>query len=90
MRPCRRAFPDSGIFHVPHAPDDYRRLRHIEYDLRMTFLRNIQKLPLSYFQNTSTGISWRMQEYISAVRNALGRHYVSDGYIDDHSRMALR
>src|ERR1041384_4447780 len=29
--------------------------RHIEFDLRNDFLAHIQKMPLSYFQNTSTG-----------------------------------
>jgi ATP-binding cassette subfamily B protein len=47
--------------------------RHIEYDLRNDFLQNIQKLPLSYFQNTSTGdLMAHATNDISAVRNALG------------------
>ena len=47
--------------------------RHIEFDLRNDFLQNIQKLPLSYFQNTSTGdLMAHATNDISAVRNALG------------------
>jgi ATP-binding cassette, subfamily B, multidrug efflux pump len=47
--------------------------RRIEYDLRNDFLEHIQKLPLSYFQNTSTGdLMAHATNDISAVRNALG------------------
>lgn len=47
--------------------------RHIEFDLRNDFLQHIQKLPLSYFQNTSTGdLMAHATNDISAVRNALG------------------
>lgn len=47
--------------------------RHIEFDLRNDFLAHIQKMPLSYFQNTSTGdLMAHATNDISAVRNALG------------------
>src|ERR1041385_6802040 len=47
--------------------------RHIEFDLRNDFLSHIQKLPLSYFQNTPTGdLMAHATNDISAVRNALG------------------
>lgn len=47
--------------------------RHIEYDLRNDFLSHIQKLPLSYFQNTPTGdLMAHATNDISAVRNTLG------------------
>lgn len=47
--------------------------RKIEYDLRNDFLAHIQKLPLSYFQNTPTGdLMAHATNDISAVRNSLG------------------
>ena len=47
--------------------------RHIEYDLRNDFLVHIQKLPLSYFQNTPTGdLMAHATNDIGAVRNTLG------------------
>ncbi len=47
--------------------------RHIEVDLRNDFLRHIQKLPLSYYQNTPTGdLMAHATNDISAVRNAVG------------------
>jgi len=47
--------------------------RRIEYDLRNNFLSHIQKLSLSYFQNTPTGdLMAHATNDISAVRNALG------------------
>lgn len=47
--------------------------RHIEYDMRNDFLGHIQKLPLSYFQNTPTGdLMAHATNDISSVRNALG------------------
>jgi ATP-binding cassette subfamily B protein len=47
--------------------------RHVEFDLRNDFLSHIQKLPLSYFQNTPTGdLMAHATNDISAVRNALG------------------
>jgi ATP-binding cassette subfamily B protein len=47
--------------------------RHVEFDLRNDFLAHIQKLSLSYFQNTSTGDLMALATNdIGAVRNALG------------------
>jgi len=47
--------------------------RHVEFDLRNDFLGHIQKLPLSFFQNTPTGDLMALATNdISAVRNALG------------------
>lgn len=47
--------------------------RHIEYDLRNDFLSHIQRLPLSYFQNTPTGdLMAHATNDIGAVRNTLG------------------
>jgi len=47
--------------------------RHIEFDLRNDFLSRIQKLSLSYFQNTPTGdLMAHATNDIGAVRNALG------------------
>ena len=47
--------------------------RHIEFDLRNDFLSHIQKLSLSYFQNTSTGdLMAHATNDIGAVRNVLG------------------
>jgi len=47
--------------------------RHIEFDLRNDFLSHIQKLPLSYFQNTPTGdLMAHATNDIGAVRNTLG------------------
>jgi ATP-binding cassette, subfamily B, multidrug efflux pump len=47
--------------------------RHIEFDLRNDFLGHIQKLSLSYFQNTPTGDLMALATNdIGAVRNALG------------------
>jgi ATP-binding cassette subfamily B multidrug efflux pump len=47
--------------------------RHIEYDLRNDFLKHIQKLSYSYFQNTPTGdLMAHATNDIGAVRNSLG------------------
>jgi ATP-binding cassette subfamily B multidrug efflux pump len=47
--------------------------RRVEYDMRNDFLGHIQKLPLSYFQNTPTGdLMAHATNDISAVRNCLG------------------
>lgn len=47
--------------------------RHVEYDLRNDFLRHIQKLSLTYFQNTPTGDLMALATNdIGAVRNTLG------------------
>jgi ATP-binding cassette subfamily B multidrug efflux pump len=47
--------------------------RRIEFDLRNDFLSHIQKLSLSYFQNTPTGdLMAHATNDIGAVRNAVG------------------
>ncbi len=47
--------------------------RHVEYDLRNSFLEHIQKLPLAFFQRTPTGDLMALATNdISAVRNVLG------------------
>lgn len=47
--------------------------RRIEYDMRNDFLSHIQKLSLSYFQNTPTGeLMAHATNDIGAVRNSLG------------------
>ncbi|HTK81493.1 MAG TPA: ABC transporter ATP-binding protein [Bacteroidota bacterium] len=47
--------------------------RHIEFDMRNDFLRHIQGLSLSYFQNTPTGdLMAHATNDIGAVRNAVG------------------
>jgi ATP-binding cassette subfamily B protein len=47
--------------------------RHIEFDLRNTFLSHIQKLSYSFFQRTPTGDLMALATNdIGAVRNALG------------------
>jgi len=47
--------------------------RRAEYDLRNDFLRHIQRLHLSYFQNTPTGdLMAHATNDINAVRNVLG------------------
>ena len=47
--------------------------RKVEYDMRNDFLSHIQKLSLSYFQNTPTGdLMAHATNDISAVRNSLG------------------
>src|SRR3989442_1697655 len=47
--------------------------RHIEFDMRNDFLGHIQKLSLSYFQNTPTGdLMAHATNDIGAVRNAVG------------------
>jgi ATP-binding cassette subfamily B multidrug efflux pump len=47
--------------------------RHVEFDLRNDFLSKIQRLPLSFFQNTPTGDLMALATNdIGAVRNALG------------------
>jgi ATP-binding cassette subfamily B protein len=47
--------------------------RHVEFDLRNDYLGHIQKLPLSYFQNTPTGELMALATNdIGAVRNAVG------------------
>jgi ATP-binding cassette subfamily B multidrug efflux pump len=47
--------------------------RHIEFDLRNDFLKHLQTLSLSYFQNTPTGdLMAHATNDISAVRNVVG------------------
>lgn len=47
--------------------------RHIEFDLRNDFLEHIQKLSLSYFQNTPTGdLMAHATNDIGSVRNVVG------------------
>ncbi len=47
--------------------------RHIEFDLRNDFLKHIQKLSLSYYQNTPTGdLMAHATNDISSVRNVVG------------------
>ncbi|MCK5571198.1 MAG: ABC transporter ATP-binding protein, partial [Bacteroidetes bacterium] len=47
--------------------------RHIEFDLRSDFLVHLQRLSLSYFQNTPTGdLMAHATNDISSVRNAMG------------------
>jgi ATP-binding cassette subfamily B protein len=47
--------------------------RKVEYDMRNDFLSHIQKLSLSYFQNTPTGdLMAHATNDIGAVRNSLG------------------
>jgi ATP-binding cassette subfamily B protein len=47
--------------------------RHIEFDLRNNLLAHLQKLPYSYFQNTSTGdLMAHATNDISAVRSVVG------------------
>ena len=66
--------------------------RRIEYDLRNDFLGHIQKLPLSYFQNTPTGdLMAHATNDISAVRNALGPGimYPSDTFMTFSMALSL-
>jgi ATP-binding cassette, subfamily B, multidrug efflux pump len=47
--------------------------RYIEYDLRQDFWAHIQKLPMRYFQNTTTGnLMSHATNDINAVRNFIG------------------
>jgi ATP-binding cassette subfamily B protein len=47
--------------------------RRVEFDLRNDLLKHLQRLPLSYFQNTPTGdLMAHATNDIGAVRNALG------------------
>lgn len=47
--------------------------RHIEFDLRNDFLAHVQRLPISYFQNTPTGdLMAHATNDIGAVRNVVG------------------
>jgi len=62
--------------------------REIEYDLRRDFWEHIQRLPLRYFQNTSTGnIMAHATNDINAVRMFLGPSVMYS--IDTTVRLAL-
>ncbi len=63
----------SGIFRYMIRQTIIVMSRHIEYDLRGDFWSHIQKLPLRFFQNNSTGnIMSHATNDISAVRMAVG------------------
>ncbi len=63
----------SGIFTFLTRQTIIVVSRHIEFDLRNDFLKQIQKLSLSYFQNTPTGdLMAHATNDISAIRNAVG------------------
>jgi ATP-binding cassette subfamily B multidrug efflux pump len=63
----------SGIFSFMTRQTIIVVSRHVEFDLRNDFLTHIQKLPLSYFQNTPTGDLMALATNdIGAVRNAVG------------------
>lgn len=63
----------SGIFRFYIRQTIIVVSREIEYDLRRDFWEHIQKLPLKYFQNTSTGnIMAHATNDINAVRMFIG------------------
>lgn len=63
----------SGVFRYMIRQTIIVMSRHIEYDLRQDFWEHIQKLPLRFFQNNSTGnIMSHATNDISAVRMAVG------------------
>lgn len=63
----------SGIFRFYIRQTIIVVSREIEYDLRRDFWRHIQRLPLRYFQNTSTGnIMAHATNDINAVRMFIG------------------
>ncbi|HEX3072722.1 MAG TPA: ABC transporter transmembrane domain-containing protein, partial [Ignavibacteriales bacterium] len=63
----------SGIFRYMIRQTIIVMSREIEYDLRTDFWAHIQRLPLRYFQNTSTGnIMAHATNDINAVRSFLG------------------
>lgn len=63
----------SGIFRYMIRQTIIVMSRHIEYDIRGDFWSHIQKLPLRFFQNNSTGnIMSHATNDISAVRMAVG------------------
>jgi ATP-binding cassette subfamily B protein len=63
----------SGIFTFLTRQTIIVMSRHIEYDLRNDFLARIQRLPLSFFQNTPTGdLMAHATNDIGAVRNVVG------------------
>lgn len=63
----------AGIFRYLIRPTIIVVSREIEYDLRGDFWQHIQKLPLRYFQNNSTGnIMSHATNDINAVRSFIG------------------
>jgi ATP-binding cassette, subfamily B, multidrug efflux pump len=63
----------AGIFMFLTRQSIIVASRHIEFDMRNDFLGHIQKLSLSYFQNTPTGDLMALATNdIGAVRNVLG------------------
>lgn len=63
----------AGVFSYLKRQTIIVTSRHVEYDLRNDFLAHIQKLSLSFFQNTPTGdLMAHATNDIGAVRNALG------------------
>src|SRR3990167_3113885 len=63
----------SGIFRYYIRQTIIVVSREIEYDLRFDFWQKIQKLPLRYFQNNSTGnIMAHATNDINAVRMFIG------------------
>lgn len=63
----------AGIFSFMKRQTIIVASRHIEYDLRNDFLAHMQKLSLSFFQNTPTGdLMAHATNDIGAVRNAVG------------------
>lgn len=63
----------SGVFQFLIRETIIVVSRHIEYDLRYDFWEHIQKLPLRFFQNNSTGnIMSHATNDINAVRSFVG------------------
>lgn len=63
----------AGVFSYLKRQTIIVASRHVEYDLRNDFLAHIQKLSISFFQNTPTGdLMAHATNDIGAVRNALG------------------
>jgi len=63
----------SGIFRFLIRQTIIVVSREIEYDLRYDFWHHIQRLPLRYFQNTSTGnLMAHATNDINAVRSFIG------------------
>ncbi|HSQ76527.1 MAG TPA: ABC transporter transmembrane domain-containing protein, partial [Bacteroidota bacterium] len=63
----------AGVFSYLKRQTIIVASRHVEYDLRNDFLAHIQRLSLSFFQNTPTGdLMAHATNDIGAVRNVLG------------------
>jgi len=63
----------AGVFSYLKRQTIIVASRHVEYDMRNDFLAHIQKLSISFFQNTPTGdLMAHATNDIGAVRNALG------------------